>query len=130
MATPTPLRCPGAPEPRCSDPTCCGWEWFNDQDIERCDECGIFASDLEAVIHVQSCAPCRQYLEESAAGSLTIRAGEGWDWLVLCETGDPGCMHLHCDTCSDSHCLGRYDGARGPEVEIPPHKCTGQEHGS
>lgn len=41
-------------EPCC--PGCPGWAVFNDNEIQRCDECGRFADDDEAVIHVNELA--------------------------------------------------------------------------
>jgi hypothetical protein len=36
------------PEGRCSA-TCAGWDLFNDNEIQRCDECAVFATDDDAI---------------------------------------------------------------------------------
>ena len=35
-------------------PECLGWAVFNDAEIQRCDECARFASDEEAIAHVEA----------------------------------------------------------------------------
>jgi len=42
-------------DPRCDDDECPGWAVFNDDEIQRCDECDKFIDDLAAaygVLHV------------------------------------------------------------------------------
>lgn len=41
-----------APSDRCDGP-CPGWGVFNDAEIQRCDQCGVFESDDEAREHVE-----------------------------------------------------------------------------
>jgi hypothetical protein len=116
---------------KCDDGDCRGWDWFNDEDVEACDTCERFTDDLEALLHVQGCAPCLAYLE-AQGGELRIHGANwgGWDWLRLCQTGDPGCAHAECDTCRDSHCVPPPPRNGAAAYEVPDHKCTRAGHGS
>jgi hypothetical protein len=35
-------------KPKCDDPKCRGWDVFNDREVQRCDTCDRFESDLDA----------------------------------------------------------------------------------
>ncbi len=114
-------RCPSVLASRCDNPRCPGWDWFNDCEIERCDECHRFRDDMAAALHVQTCAACRKYLKTHGNDLVVRGTGYQWDELRLCKTGDPGCWHGFCLTCTDSECFP-------PGIEIRGHKCTHAEH--
>jgi len=40
--------------PTCGDPECRGWCLINGNEIQRCDECGVFADDEEVIAYLMS----------------------------------------------------------------------------
>lgn len=54
-------------------PSCPGWGWFNGDEVQRCDECGRFADDEEALTHLQGCADCQRHLGTLVVAELAAR---------------------------------------------------------
>lgn len=100
---------------RCS-PTCMGWDHFDDPyEIERCDDCGRFSSDDEAILaHRDECgcawpeydpdrhmssAPCPQcYREMKGVGFLhegDIICGVCHDYFNVKKRRENGTLALH-----------------------------------
>jgi hypothetical protein len=64
--------CDQRPLDPCS-PGCPGWGWFNDEEIQRCDDCAIFDDDDDAREHVAGCVACRAELRRQQRGDDVYR---------------------------------------------------------
>lgn len=42
----------------CDEDGCPGWDWFNQNEVQRCDDCKRFANDDSARRHIRRCFPC------------------------------------------------------------------------
>lgn len=60
----------GCKNPKECDDSCPGWGLFNGCEIQRCDTCARFESDMAAVHHIASCVECQAELGRSLAEDM------------------------------------------------------------